>query len=225
MSSTTPTYTIRLFTNPSGTEVAAAEQVLADAFKGDNFTEMTVGRDPALVLPFGRSVLTAGLLEGTVYVAEDSTGTIAAVAVWFGPGTEYCHTELQQEKALKPLLSQLIPELQVWWSDQFLGEYNQMISDALGSEDALLNSWHLQLIGVNPEHQRRGLAGKIIKLVREKAHAEGYAVTLEPTTEIKRQVYERMGFATKGHHVFRAPKDLGESPMWSMIYSPPSGRT
>lgn len=57
----------------------------------DGFIKMTIGRDPELVVPFVNAVLLAGTIEGEIHVAEDANGTIVGGAVWFGPGSEFCH--------------------------------------------------------------------------------------------------------------------------------------
>jgi hypothetical protein len=107
----------------------------------DGFIKMTIGRDPELVVPFVNAVLLAGTIEGEIHVAEDANGTIVGGAVWFGPGSEFCHrlvvvwvagllascrqtrrlilsSEAQQERVLVPLLAQFDDELQTWWNDK-----------------------------------------------------------------------------------------------------------
>lgn len=50
---------------------------------------------------------------------------------------------------------------------QFLPKYSNQTTSALG-EGVKLASWHLQLIGVSPEHQRKGIGSALIDLISTK---------------------------------------------------------
>ena len=50
---------------------------------------------------------------------------------------------------------------------KFLPQYAKQSERALGAEFKL-NSWHLQLIGVAPEKQRRGIGTALIRAIENK---------------------------------------------------------
>ncbi|KAJ8454049.1 hypothetical protein ONZ45_g19459 [Pleurotus djamor] len=72
-----------------------------------------------------------------------------------------------------------------------------------------------------PDHRKKRLATRMIETLRDKVHPEGLDLVLEPTTEAKKQFYERMGFISKGVKSFTGLKG-DECRMWSMIWPAPA---
>ncbi|KAF4570943.1 hypothetical protein EYR36_001788 [Pleurotus pulmonarius] len=201
-------------------ELVAASKALSTALKDDGFIKMTIGRDPELVVPFVNAVLLAGTIEGEIHVAEDANGTIVGGAVWFGPGAEFCHSEAQQERVLVPLLAQFDDELQAWWNDKFLPEYHGAIDQELGPNKRL-RSYHLQLIGIAPNHPSQQLATRMIRAVLEKAQKHGYDSLVEATNIIHKQLFEQLGFVDRGQKEFLGVNGKDKASMWVMVNPAP----
>ncbi|KAL4260574.1 N-acetyltransferase domain-containing protein [Pleurotus pulmonarius] len=207
-------YSIRHLSDPTELELVAASKALSTALKDDGFIKMTIGRDPELVVPFVNAVLLAGTIEGEIHVAEDANGTIVGGAVWFGPGAEFCHSEAQQERVLVPLLAQFDDELQAWWNDKFLPEYHGAIDQELGPNKRL-RSYHLQLIGIAPNHPSQQLATRMIRAVLEKAQKHGYDSLVEATNII------HLGFVDRGQKEFLGVNGKDKASMWVMVNPAP----
>ncbi|KDQ25063.1 hypothetical protein PLEOSDRAFT_1107975 [Pleurotus ostreatus PC15] len=216
-------YSIRHLSDPTELELVATSKAISTALKDDGFIKMTIGRDPELVVPFVNAVLLAGMIEGEIHVAEDASGTIVGGAVWFGPGSEFCHRlvvvwvagEAQQERVLVPLLAQFDDELQTWWNDKFLPEYHGAIDQELGPSKRL-RSYHLQLIGIAPNHPSQQLATRMIRAVLEKAQKHGYDSLAEATNVINKQLFEHLGFIDRGQKEFLGVKGNDKASMWIM---------
>ncbi len=76
--------------------------------------------------------------------------------------------------------------------------------------------WYLNMIGVDPAGQGRGLGSALIAHGLERADAEGMPAYLDATTERSARLYERHGFQVTEE--FRLPK--GGPPLWRMWRDP-----
>jgi GNAT superfamily N-acetyltransferase len=139
-----------------------------------------------------------------VFLAHGETyraGATAGAALWAPPGAHP------------------IPDHHQDWfearMDLILGED----ADRAGEVDALLEEHHpaqpcyfLQLVGVVPEHQGRGLGGQLLTAVLDRCDATGTPAYLEATSPANRRLYEHHGF----HVVSRLTVPRGPTlwPMW-----------
>jgi ribosomal protein S18 acetylase RimI-like enzyme len=76
--------------------------------------------------------------------------------------------------------------------------------------------YHLQLIGVDPAHQRKGLGSALMQPMLARCDREGCGAYLENTREENIAFYEQLGFAVIGE------LDLGQGapPAWRMWRDP-----
>ncbi len=132
------------------------------------------------------------------------TGETAGAALWAPPGTDP------------------IPDHHQDWLEERMGLILGEDADRAGEVDALLEEHHpeeacyfLKLAGVAPEHQGRGLGGRLLTLVLEQCDATATPAYLEATSPDNRRLYERHGFHTLSQlTVPRGPT------LWSMWRDP-----
>ncbi|KAJ6461151.1 hypothetical protein C8R47DRAFT_1225994 [Mycena vitilis] len=185
-------YSVRLAGNATGEEIAKATTVLCEAFGWRFFTDALNG-DPDLVPEILGAYLKAGLVGGQVYFAENARKEIVGVAVWFQPGHSALGTEEQKAAGWNALMAKLPEKYRSWWIYFLDFLYDGFVEDTLG-RGVMLKSFHLQLIGVHPDHQRRGIARKMMGLV-EQAREPGTLCVLEtPSEEKAKIVYKSLGY-------------------------------
>ncbi|KZT28831.1 acyl-CoA N-acyltransferase [Neolentinus lepideus HHB14362 ss-1] len=188
---------VRLLEKPSDTELDDASQVLAKAFEKDVFVASCIGGDQSLNIAFQRATIAAAAVAGKVYVASYEDIKVAGVAAWFGPGRGLLDSPDQGEAGYNALLASFPPELMKWWMEYFLPKYNAQTTSALG-EGVKLGAWHLQMFGVLPECQGKGVGSSLMTVMESKAFAEGKTLCLETDSEHNVKMYEHWGYALKG---------------------------
>ncbi|KAI0776854.1 hypothetical protein BD413DRAFT_490968 [Trametes elegans] len=102
--------------------------------------------------------------EGEIHVAEFPGVGVAGVAVWFGPGYMFLSTVLgrgvESYTCAEPRVSLNVP-------GQFTERNNELSEMYLGP-GVKLGAYHLQLIGVAPEHQKKGVATALMQYAEGK---------------------------------------------------------
>jgi ribosomal protein S18 acetylase RimI-like enzyme len=78
--------------------------------------------------------------------------------------------------------------------------------------------WYLNLVGVDPQHQGRGIGSALLRPVLDRCDADGEGAYLEATSGDNRRLYERHGFET----VRELPLPGGPS-LWAMWRNPRTG--
>lgn len=73
---------------------------------------------------------------------------------------------------------------------KYLGEYIDVMHKRL----APFKHWFLQIIGVDPEFQGKGYAGKLLRPMLSRIDEEGLACYLETLDERNVLLYEHFGF-------------------------------
>ena len=73
--------------------------------------------------------------------------------------------------------------------------------------------WYLFAIGVDPDHQGRGVGSALLRAVLDTCDARGEAAYLEASTRENARLYERHGFRATGEVAF-APGGPGVTLMW-----------
>ncbi len=90
------------------------------------------------------------------------------------------------------------------------------VAEAMHHRHAPGPHWYLWVIGVAPEHQGRGLAGRLMQPVLDNADARQLRCYLETHKESNVPVYERFGFRV----VSREPVPGQPLTVWGMLRRP-----
>ncbi|KAF7290741.1 N-acetyltransferase domain-containing protein [Mycena indigotica] len=108
-------------------------------------------------------------------------------------------SEQEQRYALLPFMASMSAELQAWWTDAFLPQWEGFSEATLGS-GVNHNSWTLQTLAVDPKYHRRGIARALLEPVVQTARREGGLLCVDTTVEENVAIYEKLGFqlAPKG---------------------------
>ena len=184
-------------------DTAVGSAVLTAAFFDDPVTEWLVpdrGRRPAVLPPAFDLYFDAFQPHGETYLTEDGVG----VALWLPPARAL----LQPEE---------------------LDEFGRRMQEAAGPDTARFFEldeffqahapaephWHLQLLGVMPAHQGKGLGSILLAEVLRRTDHDGDSAYLEATTLRSRALYERHGFDCVGKIVLP-----DGPPLWQMWRSP-----
>ncbi|KAJ6501620.1 hypothetical protein C8R47DRAFT_234094 [Mycena vitilis] len=158
---------------------------------------------------------------------------IRGMALWWSPGVEPFSTE-EQRRGLSAFVSKLSQEAQQWHSRigsscpsepihpltltiQYRPGFANLTEKLLGPRGKL-DSWYLNLLAVDPEHQRLGVARALIDTVRRKAGRS--ELTLAATNEMNVSIYRRMGFAVRGSMIMSGPQ--GEFPVFVLSQPGPA---
>ncbi|KAI0776856.1 hypothetical protein BD413DRAFT_231015 [Trametes elegans] len=181
--------TIREVTKLSESEKKSYSKLLASAFRYYFFGGGLAG-DNSLQEPILEAHLTAALVDGQgeIHVAELHDAGVVGVAVWFGPGNGFLSTEAQRNAGWNQVMARLPAEYQAWWAE-FIIKYEELSERFLGP-GVKLGAYHLQVIGVAPEHQRKGVATALLQ----------YA-------EAKVSIYKASGYSAVGSTPIKGPPD------------------
>lgn len=191
--------------NFSDEDVKAITHVNLTAFKTHAFHVITTRNRPELwALPEVQGVI----LGGDFYLAERDGKVVGATGV-FPPGTEFLNTEEHQAKVLGPFGAQIEPDLQEWFIGYFSPAYKEQSVRTFGPTGKLDN-YHFQTVCVLPEYHGQGIARKLIEHVRDIAHPQGVAISLEANTAQNVAIYQKVGLKLIGDTVFRGPEPLNE---------------
>ncbi|KAJ7042688.1 hypothetical protein C8F04DRAFT_1252099 [Mycena alexandri] len=160
--------------------------------QADTSIRALVGGDVSLLGDFFRATLRAGALGGaSIYIATEATDTlIRGMALWWGPGVEAFSTA-EQQRELQAFVSKLSDAAQQWHRTVYRPDFANLTEILLGSRGKL-DSWYLNLLAVDPEHQRLGVARALIDAAN---HSE---LTLAATSELNVSIYRRLGFRVRG---------------------------
>ncbi|KAJ7275478.1 hypothetical protein B0H12DRAFT_262586 [Mycena haematopus] len=138
---------------------------------------------------------------------------IRGVALWWGPGVEPFSTE-DQRRELHSFVSKLSPETQEWHNTIYRPEFANLTEKLLGLRGKL-DSWYLNLLAVDPNHRKLGVARALIDAVRGKATPA--ELTLAATNELNVSIYRRLGFGVRGSMTMPGPQ--GEFPVFVLSQS------
>jgi GNAT superfamily N-acetyltransferase len=168
-------------------QIPAASATLARAFHDDPLMVHAIA-DPAerarLLPHVYASMIRFGLLTGEVYA---TAGALEGVALWLPPNAKWTRENIEASGMHQ--LATLIGA----------GAY-QRYRDVVGREwqarerDMTGECWYLFLLGVDPNRQRRGLGGALMRPVLERADTERLTCYLETENERNVAFYLKEGF-------------------------------
>jgi GNAT superfamily N-acetyltransferase len=191
--------TVRLATHH---DLERAASTLGDAFADYSWTRHTVAADDhrARMRQIQELFLSRVSLDhGRVWV----TDRCKAVAVWSLPDT----MGKADLGAIMPALAELAGDRAHAW-----GEAEEALAPYKPKEPV----WTLETVGVQPEHQGRGLGSAVIRPGIEAARQAGFPAWLGTSSERNLRLYQRLGFRVT------AEVDLpnGGPRTWCMILRP-----
>ncbi|KAF8193020.1 hypothetical protein BJ912DRAFT_961764 [Pholiota molesta] len=191
------TATIRHIAHPSDKDVEICTDVIYEAFNRRYFLS-GLGKNEALVKPCIRAHLMSGVIGGEIHVAELPDIGIVGVAMWFGPQQKFLSTPEQRAAGWDELMSKVGNTYRQWW-DYFLDLLVEMPEKYYGP-GVQLDSYHLQLIGIHPEYQKRGFGTSLFDFVESRAAAESRSVVLETVGDTAVPFYRSLGYIVFGPH-------------------------
>ncbi|TFY64693.1 hypothetical protein EVG20_g5859 [Dentipellis fragilis] len=134
-------------------QIEHAVALLVRAFEGvdrfndfilDTSLESMTGGNPSFQAPLFRSMVRAGALEGSFYIAaphDEPEDAFATIGIWFGPAAGmifdiiYCGgSEAQRAEGWDDLFKAFPDETRKWWTDVFHPRHDQILDDLLGPE-------------------------------------------------------------------------------------------
>ncbi len=120
-----------------------------------------------------------------VYAAMDGP-TVLAVAVWLPPGS-FPWSARRKFRATPAFIRVLAADPSAF------ARFSRYGANA---ENAHPDGphWYLEVLGVRPDHQRKGLGARLIQPVLERADRDGVDCLLETSDRAKVPYYERFGF-------------------------------
>ncbi|KAI0636031.1 hypothetical protein C8Q77DRAFT_1216522 [Trametes polyzona] len=196
--------TVREVPAPSDEELNQYAKLLAESF-GYQFFAGGLGGDKSLQEPMMLAHLAAAVVNGAgeIHIAELPEAGVAGVAVWFGPGHKFLESEAQRNAGWNQLMDRLEPKYREWWST-FLAQYDALVERSLGP-GVKIGAYHLQLIGVAPDHQKKGIATALTTYAESKAHAVKVPSVLETAGPTNVAVYKALQYEVAGSGPIQAP--------------------
>jgi ribosomal protein S18 acetylase RimI-like enzyme len=136
------------------------------------------------VLQLYGSILRYGLARGEIYTTEGVMGA----ACWLPPNRAFpSFLGMVRAGMLR------VPFRFGWAGFQRLSAVDQVATE-LHRIHAPGPHWYLWAIGVDPEHQGRGVAGNLMQPIFARADADALPCYLETHKEANVRIYERYGF-------------------------------
>ena len=180
---------------------------LVRSFDNDPFLNWFIRQDDGRTNGFGvlfRSCLFLSLPHGKVLTTDGCLGG----ALWYPPGKS--KIGFIQQLSLLPGMIRVAS----------LRGLKRMIDamNALDRRHPIEKHYYLQFIGVDPDHQGKGLGSALMQPVLDLCDREGCGAYLEGAEEVNLAFYERRGFAVADVN------DLGQGapPVWPMWREPKS---
>ena len=190
--------------------IKAASQMLARAFRDDPIEKYAFpvlgGNDPRMPYAF-EMMLRLGQKYGYAFTTSPQ---LEGVAVWARIKTaDYSLWRMLLSGAMLPVIRM----------GRGAGERMQTFSSALDKKHQEIISdthWYLQLLGVDPEHQGKGYAGRLLREGLARIDEEGLACCLETELAENVTLYEHFGFYTVEEYLVPGTP----LKMWLMLRQP-----
>lgn len=192
-----------------GVHLEEAVEVSVRAFGDDPFFEFlfpnAATRDRSVAI-LHRAVLREVAAIGVTRTAL-LDGHVVGVAVWVPPG-RWPYSPLIQLRQLKSTLRAFLPNFRTIMRSR--GLFQEIVK-----AHPKHPHWYLQLLMVDPDHQRQGIGGTLQTPTLEVCDAAGLPAWLETQKEDNLAYYARFGFRVVSEH--RAPEG---PPIWSLNRDP-----
>jgi ribosomal protein S18 acetylase RimI-like enzyme len=188
----------------SSEERRSLATLLAATFAGYPLTEWVVGDRPEPALRRERYfsiLLDEGFRRGRVLRDEDGQGA----AVWFPPG--------RWTIGARDVLRTLPAWLRVTGPRALCSRLRGLY--ALTQQRPQGDAWVLEVLGVHPSAQRRGIGSRLVVSGLEQARRDGVGAFLLTSSRDAVSFYTRLGFSVTNE--LAVP---GGPPMWSLWHGP-----
>lgn len=168
-------------------QISATAATLARAFHDDPLMRYTIP-DPAerarLLPAVYAPMIRFGFLAGETYAAADPP---EGVALWLPPNAKWTRENI--EASGMHLLASVI-------GDDAYQRYREVVGREWQARERDMPGacWYLLLLGVEPNSQRRGLGGALMRPILERAGAERLACYLETENQRNVAFYMKQGF-------------------------------
>jgi GNAT superfamily N-acetyltransferase len=175
-------------------DVQKASSIMSRAFFEDPDLKMIIPDDDrrreylkVMFQPFVRF----GIIYGEVYVP---TPNIEGVAVWNHSSSKSITTWRSIRSGFFGMVSKLNSEERKIFT-RYGKEMDARTKYLLKGEH-----WFLFILGVDPDHQRKGLGTMMLKPMLKRADSENLPVMLDTNKEANISYYERFGFKVKSEY-------------------------
>lgn len=192
-------------------DYATAGQIMGRAFINDPLWTATLS-DPA-VLPDKLVEMFTSTIKTTVAsggLAETTPG-IEAAAVWLPPGKEIGFLSILRSGFDMIRFTMSLPSRDRKRMSGILRQLGAKKKELMPEP-----TWHLVAIGVDPDHQAKGIGSALVLSGIRKADKTGSPMYLETETEENVAFYEKLGFLT----IEKIEVQAVGVPMWLMKRSP-----
>lgn len=182
----------------------AALDTLVSAFADDPIARHLFGDRATLDchLPHFLGHLLDVSLDGCEVMVTDD---LSATSLWTPPGGNRLGADAVAER-----WQEVLPSMPAVFEQRY-AQFGALIVSTLPKQP----HWHLGVLGVRPEMQRRGLGSAVCAPMLQRADRERVPVLLETATPANLPFYERLGFHVRNH------VDLpGGPPVWTMWREP-----
>ncbi|EPS99243.1 hypothetical protein FOMPIDRAFT_1164163 [Fomitopsis schrenkii] len=199
--------------------IDAAVELTAALQQGDPSCKAWTGGNLSLLPLFMRAIIKATWLcegAGITYVATDTDGTLVGYSQWIPVGRDLFDSEDQRQYGYYEFMDKISDEGKKYFEESLGRDFPKYLDDLFGIRQSQINTHFCNLVFVQPEHQRKGIATAMFKMAYHKAKETGATIALSTGTENNIAVYEHIGMTLKGHRVFESP--WGSWPSWAFAW-------
>ncbi|KAF9260761.1 hypothetical protein L218DRAFT_871892, partial [Marasmius fiardii PR-910] len=162
------TYTSTFF---SEEQICQTVKVIHEAFNREFF--LPALGDRSLVEPFVECMVRATVVGGQLWIIDSPDTGIVASGLYFGPGQRSFGSEDQKKQGFNNLMGKLDMEKRKWFTEYFITEMLHNVDEIHGTGVQDQN-YYLQLLGVLPEYQGKGIAKSLLSHVEAKVSLQCY---------------------------------------------------
>ncbi|TFY67072.1 hypothetical protein EVJ58_g1854 [Rhodofomes roseus] len=177
-----------------------------------------------------RAMIRAATLDGEIYTAAEQSDRILGYAVWMPPGQDLLSTPEQRKLGWDDFFEHVSQRGKDWFTKTYATEVSAFMAGIFGptvghsfsmnvrsssSRKGKVDSWYLNIIMVHPDYHRRGIATKLVDVVRSKAAANGDTMALSTSSTRNVPIYKALHFDLVGEKMIPSP--WGDWPLYVFI--------
>ncbi|KAK1224643.1 mannosyl-oligosaccharide alpha-1,2-mannosidase [Marasmius sp. AFHP31] len=162
-------------------------------------------QDSSRVEPLIESFVRASIVGGQLYVFESPESGVVGAELAFGPGQVALGSEEQKEQGFNQLMDKVNEDVRRWFNGYFVDEMLHSMHEPVYGPGVQHDNYHIQLLGVLPEYQGKGIGKALLQHVEAKAKSENLDVVLETPEPEKVAFYQKMGYEIQGNGFVKHP--------------------